>query len=168
MAKPVPIIVNGTQLDLTTPEGRTAAAERKAAVIRLRNFGATIETIADKLGMNPEGVEHLLTTGLRELSTEPAQDIVGRQQATINDMRRALYPALAAGDQGAIATLRGVMDHEAKLHGIYAPARVRVGVDVEEFTTRVEDDLRQLGVNPTGDAVVIDAEVEDDGDWSNL
>src|SRR5690606_29616496 len=38
MGKPVPIIVSGVTLDLTTPEGRTAAAERKAAVIRLRNF----------------------------------------------------------------------------------------------------------------------------------
>lgn len=166
MGKPVPIIVSGVTLDLTTPEGRTAAAERKAAVIRLRNFGATIETIADKLDMNQDGVEHLLTTGLRELSTEPAQDIVGRQQATINDMRRALYPALAAGDQGAINTLRGVMDHEAKLHGVYAPSRVRVGIDLDEAVTRVEDDLRELGYTPGG--VVIDAEVEDDGDWSNL
>lgn len=167
MAKLVPIIVSGVTLDLTTAEGRTAAAERKAAIIRLRNFGATLDTIADKLDMNIDGVEHLLNTGLRELASEPAQDIVGRQQATINDMRRALYPGLVAGDQGAISTLRGVMDHEAKLHGVYAPSRVRVGVDLEEFTTRVEDDLRQLGVSATGDAVVIEAEVEDEG-WSNL
>jgi hypothetical protein len=167
MAKLVPIIVSGVTLDLTTAEGRTAAAERKAAIIRLRNFGATLETIADKLDMNVEGVEHLLNSGLRELASEPAQDIVGRQQATINDMRRALYPGLVAGDQGAINTLRGVMDHEAKLHGVYAPSRVRVGVDLEEFVTTVEEDMKALGY-PTGDGV-IEAEVEEDDEpWSNL
>lgn len=151
-------------LDLSTPDGRARLAELQAGVIRLRNFGANIPTIADRLGLSERDAEALLTQGLRELATEDAQSIVGRQQATLNDMRRALYPGLASGDTAAMRTLLAVLDHESKLHGTYAPQRVRVGLDAEEFAVTAAEDLRALGVNPQALPVPLD---DVDEPWAN-
>lgn len=155
--------VHGVPLDLTQIGDRARLAELKAACIRLRNFGATVDTIADKLGMSLDDAESVLEQGLRDLTIEDAQSVRGRQQAMIHDIYRAMYPALANGDQGAAGVVMKAMDHEGKLHGVAAPTRIRVGVDREELTTRVEEDVRALGLHPRMDVPLS----EGDDDWAN-
>lgn len=161
----VVIIHQGQAVDITRPEGRMKVNELKAAAIRLRNFGATLSTIADTLGLDSEDTaEHLLTTGLRELVADDADTIRARQQATLNDIKRAMYPNMTQGDKDAAGTLLRVLDHEAKLHpGVLAPQRVRIGMDQEAFTTTVDEDMRALGVHPQMD-VPLD---EGDETWAN-
>jgi hypothetical protein len=151
-------------LNLATAEGRAKQAELKTAAIRLRSFGATMSTIMDKLELGAEeDAESLVTEGLREVMADDADMVRAKQQATLNDIRRAMYPGVAAGDQGAAGVVLKVLDHEAKLHGILAPQRVAVGLDQETFTTRVEEDIRELGIDPKMD-VPLD---EGDGSWAN-
>lgn len=164
MAKRAPDIqVNGLTLDLTRPDDRAKLGELKAAAIRLRNFGTSISIIADRLGLDEHVAEHVLSEGLRELVADDAETVRARQQATLNDIRRAMYPAMAQGDQGAAGTILKVLDHEAKIHpGTIAPQRVHVGMDQETFTTTVDEDIRALGYHPRNDAPL----EEGDG-WAN-
>lgn len=166
MAKrPPDIEVHGVRLDLTAADDRARLAELKAAAIRLRNFGSAVSTIADRLGLDEHVAEHVLTEGLRELVADDAETVRARQQATLNDIRRAMYPAMAQGDQGAAGTILKVLDHEAKIHpGTLAPQRVAVGMDQETFTTTVDEDIRALGYHPRND-VALDA--SDDDGWAN-
>lgn len=161
----VAIIVRGQVVNPIVPEGRMKMAELKAAAIRLRNFGATLDTIAHTLGLETEDMaEHLLMTGLRELVADDADTIRARQQAVLNDIKRAMYPNMSAGDKDSAGTLLRVLDHEAKLHpGVLAPQRVRVGLDQEAFTTTVDEDMRALGVHPQMDVPL----VEEDEGWAN-
>jgi len=159
------IVLRGQLVDAAVPEGRMKLNELKAAAIRLRNFGATLGTITDTLGLETEDMaEALLSTGLRELVSDDADAVRARQQAVLNDVKRALYPNMVAGDQGAAGTLLRVLDHEARLHpGVLAPQRMRIGLDQEAFTTTVDEDVRALGVHPQIDAPL------DEGDegWAN-
>lgn len=162
------IVVHGDDGDYTLTRAkagdRAKISELKAAAVRLRNFGAPVERIADVLRIDPDAAESLLTTALRELTAESAAEVRARQQATINDMRRALYPAIQAGDIPASGTMLRVLDHEATLHGIKAPQRIAVGLDQESFTTTAAEDMRALGVDPGGP--VIEADEPDEG-WAN-
>jgi hypothetical protein len=161
----VQIIRHGEYLDPTVPEGRMKLNEMKAAAIRLRNFGATLGTITDTLGLATEDMaEALLMTGLRELVSSDADEVRAGQQAVLNDIKRAMYPNMTAGDKDAAGTLLRVLDHEAKLHpGVIAPTRIRVGLDHEAFTTTVDEDMRALGVHPQMD---VPLEEGDEG-WAN-
>lgn len=159
------IVVRGIVVDPAFPEGRMKINELKAAAIRLRNFGASLSTIADTLGLEGETTaEHLLTTGLRELVADDADAIRAKQQAVLNDIKRAMYPAMAAGDEKAAGTLLRVLDHEGKIHrDVFAPTKVRIGMDQETFTTTVDEDMRAIGVHPQLD---VPLEEGDDG-WAN-
>lgn len=159
------IVVQGKYIDPTVPEGRVKLNELKAAAIRLRNFGATLGTITDTLRLETEDMaEYLLMTGLRELVSDDADTVRARQQAVLNDIKRAMYPNMTQGDKDSAGTLLRVLDHEAKLHpGVLAPTRVRVGLDQEAFTTTVDEDVRALGLHPQMDVPL----TEDDEGWAN-
>jgi|SRR5690606_26329418 hypothetical protein len=163
---PGPLVVAGELIDTATPEGRAKLAEIKTAVIRMRNFGAALDTIADKLGLRDSAVaEDLLSEGLRELVADDAEAIRARQQATLNDIRRAMYPAMAKGDKDSAGVILSVLKHEADIHpGVKAPQRVRVGLDADEFVTRVDEDIRALGIHPRMDVGL--EEHPDDDDWA--
>jgi hypothetical protein len=62
--------VHGVPLDLTQAGDRARQAELKAGAIRLRNFGATVDTIADRLGMSVDDATYILEAGLRDLVAE--------------------------------------------------------------------------------------------------
>lgn len=160
----VPVVVAGRRLDPDVPEDRVELAELQTAAIRLRNFGASMIKIGDTLGISEEAAAQLVTQAVAEIRAVDADEIAARHTMTLADMRRALYPAMTQGDTKASTAMLGVLGHEAKMHGIYAPTRLRLGLDQEEFTSTVEDDIRALGVHPRMDTV-IDADTDDD--WSN-
>lgn len=159
-----PIEVNGVTLDLSRAQDRVALSELKAAAIRLRNFGASVSTIADKLGLAEDTAERVLSEGLREVLSDDAEAVRARQQATLNDIRRAMYPAMAAGSETASGVLINVLKHESEIHGIKSPQRVQIGVDQEQFETRVAEDMRALGMTAQPPAL---PESEEDEPWSN-
>lgn len=154
--------VRGVRIGRTRAEDRTKMAELTNAAIRLRNYGAPVSVIADKLGLSESDAEALLSSGLRDLVSEDAQMVRARQQAVINDIRRAVYPAVTAGDVAASGVMLKTLSHEADLHGLKAPTRVNVGLDQESFTTTVSEDMRVLGVRT-------DTPLDDDDEdgWSN-
>lgn len=146
------IMVRGQYINPLQPEGRMKLNELKAAAIRLRNFGATLGTITDTLGLDAEDMaEYLLMTGLRELVSGDADALRAGQQAVLNDIKRAMYPNMTTGDKDSAGVLLRVLDHESKLHGLQAPQKVRIGLDHEAFTTTVDEDMRALGVHPQND-----------------
>lgn len=159
--------VDGYELRRERAEDRARLAELKVAAIRLRNFGASPQVIADTLKMTETDAEAVLTEGLRELVADDAAAVRGRQQAVLNDIKRAMYPGMAAGDEKASGMLIRALDHELKLHpGAAAPTRVHVGMDEETFTTRVDDDLRRIGLDPA--RIIEPAPAEEDGEpWAN-
>jgi hypothetical protein len=159
------IMVRGVYIDPTQPEGRMRLNELKAAAVRLRNFGANLGTITDTLGLDTEAqAEWLLMTALRDLVADDANSIRARQQATVNDIKRAMYPNMTNGDEKAANVIIKAMEYEGKLHpGVIAPQRVRVGLDQEAFTTTVDEDMRELGIHPQMD-IPLD---EGDTGWAN-
>lgn len=159
------IVVQGQLVDPSMPEGRMKINELKAGAIRLRNFGATLTTICDTLRLESEDMaEYLLMTGLRELVSGDADAVRAGQQAVLNDIKRAMYPAMTTGDKDAASMLVTVLRHEADIHpGVKAPQRMRIGLDQDAFTTTVDEDMRALGVHPQMD-VPLD---EGDEGWAN-
>lgn len=162
---PRPVVVAGVTLNPASAEDRSRLAELKTGIIRMRNFGASLDMIADKLGLaDADAAGELLDAALRELVADDADQIRARQQATLNDIRRAMYPAMVQGDKDSAGVILSVLKHEADIHpGVKAPSRLRVGLDSEEFATRVDEDIRALGIHPRMDVPLEEGE---DDDWA--
>jgi hypothetical protein len=154
-----------------------ARSERRAKVIRMVNAGVPYSKIAESLGISPQTVARDVNMGLQEMLAEPVTDLIARQSTIIRDLRRANYGLAMQGDKDAAATILKSLDHEAKLFGLYAPARVAVGVDSTNFAADVAKLMEAVGIDPPEDLaaeaslgelaelegpIVIDADVDPD------
>lgn len=161
------IEVRGEKLDPATPEGRAKLEELTTAAIRLRNHGATMWAIGDKLGCSEEDASRLVTAAVVAIRAVDTEEIAARHMMTLADIKRAMYPAMQDGDDKSANVILKAVDHEAKMFGTYAPKRVHLGLDQEEFESTVEEDLRAIGVDPHMDTPLdVEFDVEGDG-WAN-
>lgn len=148
--------------------------ERRMKALTMRNAGATFARIAEQLGVSEPQVRKDIRIAIRDIVQIPVDQMVDRQRSILLDITRVNYPAAMSGDREAQAMLLRVLEHEAKLYGLYAPTRVNVGISETEFAAQAAELLAALGTEPlrelAGQPPPIEAEVitHDTTDWSNL
>ena len=148
--------------------------ERRMKALTMRNAGATFARIAEQLGVSEPQVRKDIRIAIRDIVQIPVDQMVDRQRSILLDITRVNYPAAMSGDREAQAMLLRVLEHEAKLYGLYAPTRVNVGISETEFAAQAAELLAALGTEPlrelAGQPPAIEAEVitHDTTDWSNL
>ncbi|WP_280332882.1 hypothetical protein [Nocardia wallacei] len=141
--------------------------ERQAKALKLRMAGVPWAAIADELGYaDPSGPFRAVESLLNRQESEAAESYRKIEDMRLDVALRKVWQDVMAGDLKAIDTLLKVHDRRVKLHGLAAPQRVEVaqfGMDFEAFTTRVEEDMRLIGIDPKMDVPL----EEDDGTWAN-
>lgn len=149
-------------------EQRVQQAERRAAAIRLRNTGASLARIVQVCTPRYEDEAHAardIEEAIDELIRVPAAELVGRQQALIMDLTRACYKAACEGDTNSVEAIRRLMDHQAKLFGLYSPAKFRVSADDGKFNENAAALLADLQVST---AVEVPPTIDADQDWTEI
>jgi len=159
--------------------------DRRVKALTLRNAGATYARIAVELGITETVAKSDVKAAIKEVVQLPVDQMVDRQRAVLLDLTRVNYHAALSGDREAATVILRCLEHEAKLYGLYAPARVSVGISESEFGRQAAELLRKVGSEPLRelaglpatpgpdqvaqviDAEVTNAEVTDEG-WSNL
>lgn len=144
--------------------------ERRMRCLTLRNAGMTFTAIADKLQISTLQVRRDIRIALRDVIREPAEDMIARQRSVLFDLQRQAYPAALQGDNESRNFIIKLLEHEARLFGLYAPARVAIGVSDTEFAEQAAELIASLGLQPPRelrraaqpDTGTIDAEVVDD------
>lgn len=144
-----------------------AIAERRIRALRMRNQGYGLEHIAQECEVSISTSKRDITEALRTMVRLPIEDMVANHRAIVADIIKSNYPAMLVGDDKAASVMLKTLDHEAKLFGLYAPARVNVGVNDEEFSKTVANLLREIGVDNLTDVPrmiegTVEAEVFDD------
>jgi len=147
--------------------------------LTMRNAGATFPRIADQLGVSERQARNDVRKAIAEVVQLPVDQMVERQRAILLDITRVNYPAAMSGDRDAQAVLLRVLEHEARLYGLYAPARVNVGISESEFAAQAAELLQVLGTEPLRELAgepplpPLDAELAEGTDattdgWTNL
>lgn len=131
-----------------TPAEDETLWERRMRALTLRNAGATYQRIADQLGVTIPTARKDVRLALREVISETAEDMLARQRSVLMDIQRSNYAAALQGDREAQTMVIRCLEHEAKLFGLYAPARVAVGVSDTEFAEQAADLITSLGLEP--------------------
>lgn len=152
-------------IDTSIAEMEIAAAERRVAAIRLRNAGASVAQVADKLGISRQQAQDDIATGLREILREPAENLIANQQAIVRDVIRAMYAGMAAGDPKASAQVMKALEHQSKLFGLFAPTRVVHTITDEDFAATAARLIAEIGLGD--DQHVLEARPTDnEDDWT--
>lgn len=153
-------------IDIAKVEQDIADAERRVAAIRLRNAGATVAQVADKLGISKAQAQDDIATGLREILREPAENLIANQQAIVRDVIRAMYAGMAAGDPKASAQVMKALEHQSKLFGLFAPTRVIHTITDEDFAATASRLMAEIGLGGEDGLPVLDASPSDNtDDW---
>lgn len=146
---PVPVDVDDSSAP-TSPvsELELMREERRRRALTMRNGGATLRQIAEKLGCSPATVKYDVERAMRDIIGEPIEDMVASQRAMLRDLVRSNYIAALNGDTDAAKIVLKVLEHESKLFGLNAPARVEIGVSDAEFARQAAELIGVLDITP--------------------
>jgi hypothetical protein len=154
--------------------------ERAAKALTMRNAGATFQRIGDQLGISEQMARNDVSRAIKEWVRVPAEQMVDRQRAILNDIVRVEYSAAmdpsSPRHYQAQAKILEALEHEAKLHGLYAPQKVSLGISEQEFARQAAELLKVTGPAPllelaateVVEAEVVEAVEDDEEPWSNL
>ena len=98
--------------------------DRQVQALELRRTGATYLQIAHALGVAKGSAYRLVAEALVTTLREPAEAVRALELDRLDLLTRKLEPRVNAGDDRAMNTMLKVMDHRAKLLGLYAPVVV--------------------------------------------
>lgn len=113
---------------------------REHEVVRLRTRDRLgFREIAERLGCDVKNAHVAWKRGVAKLAEEAREahgEYLGEQLAVINVAIDGLMPKVIKGDVRSNEALVKLLDHQAKLLGLYAPVRASVTV-TDEMTARV-------------------------------
>lgn len=136
-------------------------AERRALAITLRTEGKTMTEIASRCGVHVSTTIRDIELGVQTILTEPVEQMVAIQRVVIAKMRASLMHGITY-DKDAQKNMIKLLEHEAKLFGLYSPQRISIGTGSEDMAVTAAKLMLELGITPPkhlADKIVVDAEV---------
>ena len=104
------------------------AAERRNRAFKLRSAGATLVEIANALNSSTSVISRDIQRVIAETANNGVEEVRAVQCQNIATIRMALMPKVQRGDVQATDRILRLLDHEAKLFGIYSPVKAMVQV----------------------------------------
>ncbi|MGV9635750.1 hypothetical protein ACWDO0_16325 [Nocardia rhamnosiphila] len=145
--------------------------QKQARALEMRIAGLPWAFIAEQLGYaDHSGAFRAVEALLKRQESEKAEEYRKIEDERLDLAIRKLYPGVRAGDLKAIDMWLKAHDRRVKLHGLAMPDKVllqqfNVGVTHEEFTARVQEDMRELGFDRV---FVVPPEPDDPAEpWAN-
>lgn len=117
----------------TTP-AQIGVAERRREALLLRKAGATYEEIARTVGYPSKGNAcRAVKAAIRELTQEPAQEVLALELERLNDMQRGLWLDATRGRVQSVDRVLAIMRQRAVYLGLDKPGTDRDISAVEQW-----------------------------------
>lgn len=131
---------------------RVEAAEKQAKALELRKAGETFQQIANTIGYEGPGAAYkAVHAGIRKMLREPAEALIELEVSRLDEMLRAIWPKVLAGDTQAIDRVLRIMDRRAKYLGLDAPTKV-------DITGLIREEAQRAGLSAEdAEAAVLEA-----------
>src|SRR5262245_6416294 len=134
---------------ITSPR-RLLAAQRRAEIVRLRVEGRTLQAIADEIGLSRSAVHESLTNELKKLADRSQEAAAAYRELTLARLEAlfaAVWPKVQDGHVPSVNAAVSILDRQAKLLGLDAPARQETTLTVEHMTdAELIAEARKLGL----------------------
>jgi len=137
-----------TEAIVKVTTAKLAVRERQKTALELRLSGKTFQAIADELGCSKHTAHRLVEQALDATIKEPAERVREMELHRLDGMFAGFWPQAQQGDAVAAAGCLKVMEHRAKLLGLYAPKRIDAQVSGGMIVLHTDLDVaRVVGTN---------------------
>ena len=138
-----------------TSKRRVSAVERHREALELRKQGYSYPEIAAKMHYSLAGAYKAVMTALKEITREPAEELLRMEVARLDQMLKAMAPMAKYGNIDAINMSLKVAERRAKLLGLDAPIKREetITVTINDLAKKAAEDA---GLDPN--AVIAQAE----------
>ncbi|MDL4812798.1 hypothetical protein [Actinomadura opuntiae] len=120
---------------------RVEAAQKRARALELRKAGATYDQIAQQVGFSNRGTaQRAVVTALREITAEPARDVLALELERLDAMLLGLWPDARRGDQQAIDRVLRIQERRARYLGLDSDRGGLGAAGVESLLEVLADD----------------------------
>jgi transcriptional regulator with XRE-family HTH domain len=131
---------------------RVRKAERTKRLLELRKEGLSYAKIAEKEGISRRRVRELVSEafeGLLDAKNEVAADALKRVLKGLDELREAVWDEAMEGDVKAVGAALAILDREARLLGLDAPARGQAEIQFKGImaTAELASQAAALGVD---------------------
>ena len=120
--------------------------ERAARALSLRLAGLSYPQIAEQMGYRDKSGAHRAVMRLLERrESEGAEEIRAIEDARLDRLQTAVWPAASRGDLDAVRTSLSIIDRRMRLHGMAAPTNVNIALTDADFYAQLREVLGDLG-----------------------
>lgn len=132
-----------------TPNGdarKLTLAEKRDQALSLRLTGATYQNIADVMSVSKSTVKRWIDAAIDGVDKENAKALIVLENERLNRAQRAIWPAVARGQLGAVDRLLRIQERRARLNGLDAPQKVDLGaadIDLAQVAKEIEEVARR-------------------------
>ena len=117
---------------------------RRIEAMSLKLAGVSTAQIAERMGIKPDTVRHLINRTLQTAENRAAEEMRELENARLDRAQAAIWSQVLAGDHRAVMVFLQISQRRAKLNGLDSPASVVISPNVRMEMERALSDLQQV------------------------
>jgi transposase len=123
---------------------RARQRARRVEALSLKLAGVSTAQIAERMGIQPDTVRHLINRTLETAGNRAAKEMREIENARLDRAQAAIWASVLAGDYRAVMIFLQIRARRAKLNGLDSPASVVISPNVQMEMERALADLQQV------------------------
>jgi transposase len=117
---------------------------RRVEALSLKLAGVSTAQIAQRMGIKPDTVRHLINRTLQTAENRAAEEMRELENARLDRAQAAIWSNVLAGDYRAVTVFLQISQRRARLNGLDSPASVVISPNVGGEMERALSDLQQV------------------------
>src|SRR5215203_3816938 len=103
---------------------RARQRDRRVEALSLKLAGVSTAQIAQRMGIKPDTVRHLINRTLQTAENRAAEEMREMENARLDRAQAAIWSQVLTGDYRAVTVFLQISQRRARLNGLDAPAPV--------------------------------------------
>lgn len=120
---------------------RTRQRARRVEALSLKRAGVSTTQIAQRMGIKPDTVRHLINRTLATAENRAAEEMRELENARLDRAQAVIWSNVLAGDYRAVMVFLQISQRRAKLNGLDSPASIVISPHVRMEMERALSDL---------------------------
>jgi transposase len=123
---------------------RARQRARRVEALSLKLAGVSTAQIAQRMGIKPDTVRHLINRTLQTAENRAAEEMRELENSRLDRAQAAIWSNVLAGDYQAVMVFLQISQRRARLNGLDLPASIVISPNVRGEMERALLDLQEM------------------------
>jgi len=143
---------------------RARQRARRVEALSLTLAGVSTAQIAERMGIQPDTVRHLVNRTLRTAENRAVEEMRALENARLDRAQAAIWSNVLAGDYRAVMVFLQISARRARLNGLDSPASVEISPNVRGEMERALFDLQRVVLAGEVESVTMSSPIDEQPD----